>query len=208
MEMHYPKNVHNRFLKKLIIYIFKDYSIKYINMRATPTDDYNYLLLHTDNEDLKQLYIKRAIEHNDKIINNPFPDAGFDLICPEKIPISPNTSDKVNLNVKCAMYKESSDDYAIYKHYISYYMYPRSSISKTTLRLANSTGIIDSGYRGNLCAVLDNISQHAPSGVDKYQRLLQICSPTLEPLFVKVIDDLSFFENTDRGDGGFGSTGR
>ena len=104
-------------------------------MSATPTNNYNYLILYTDNEDLKQLY------------------------------------------------------------------------RKTTLRLANSAGIIDSGYRGNLCGVFDN-NCDSISGVDKYQRLLQICSPTLEPLFVKVIDDLSFFENTDRGDGGFGSTGR
>ena len=91
---------------------------------------------------------------------------------------------------------------------VGYYLYPRSSTgTKTPLRLSNSVGIIDSGYRGNLCGVFDN-NCDSISGVDKYQRLLQICSPTLEPLFVKVIDDLSFFENTDRGDGGFGSTGR
>jgi|TARA_B110000879_G_C11155972_1_gene506899 dUTP pyrophosphatase len=175
-------------------------------MSATPTNDYNYLLLYTDNEDLKQIYIKRAMEHNNKIMNNSFPDAGFDLFCPEKISIEPRSSNKIDLQIKCAMYKESSDNHSIYKHYISYYMYPRSSISKTTLRLANSAGIIDSGYRGNLCGVFDN-NCDSISGVDKYQRLLQICSPTLEALFVKVIDDLSFFENTDRGEGGFGSTG-
>ena len=37
-------------------------------------------------------------------------------------------------------------------------MYPRSSIYKTPLRLANNTGIIDSGYRGNLMGAFDNIS--------------------------------------------------
>ena len=46
-------------------------------MSATPTNNYNYLILYTDNEDLKQLYRKKAIEHNDKIMNNPFPDARF-----------------------------------------------------------------------------------------------------------------------------------
>ena len=35
---------------------------------------------------------------------------------------------------------------------IGYYLYPRSSISKTPLILANSVGIIDSGYRGNIKA--------------------------------------------------------
>ena len=33
-------------------------------------------------------------------------------------------------------------------NYLSYYLYPRSSISKLNIRLANSVGIIDSGYRG------------------------------------------------------------
>ena len=39
-----------------------------------------------------------------------------------------------------------------------YYMYPRSSLSKTKLRLANSVGIIDSGYRGNLIGMFDLIN--------------------------------------------------
>ena len=34
----------------------------------------------------------------------------------------------------------------------SYYLYPRSSISKTPLRMSNSTGIIDAGYRGEIIA--------------------------------------------------------
>ena len=39
-----------------------------------------------------------------------------------------------------------------------YYLYPRSSTgSKTPLRLSNSIGVIDSGYRGNLIACFDNI---------------------------------------------------
>ena len=43
-----------------------------------------------------------------------------------------------------------------YLYYVSYYLYPRSSVStKTPLRLANSVGIIDSGYRGNIKAVFD-----------------------------------------------------
>ena len=85
-------------------------------------------------------------------------------------------------------------------------MYPRSSISKTPLRLANSVGIIDSGYRGNLCAAVDNI-QTDPFQVTIHQRLFQICSPSLTPLIVKVIDDIDYFEETSRGHGGFGSTG-
>ena len=36
-----------------------------------------------------------------------------------------------------------------------FYLHPRSSISKTKLRLANSTGIIDAGYRGHIMAMFD-----------------------------------------------------
>ena len=45
------------------------------------------------------------------------------------------------------------------------------------------------------------------STLEKHQRYFQICSPTLDPLIVKLIDDESVFENTLRGIGGFGSTG-
>ena len=44
--------------------------------------------------------------------------------------------------------------------YHGYYLYPRSSIVKTGLRLANSVGIIDAGYRGEIIAVVDNIDKN------------------------------------------------
>ena len=45
------------------------------------------------------------------------------------------------------------------EHYVGYYLYSRSSTgSKTPLRLSNSVGIIDSGYRGNIKACFDNIN--------------------------------------------------
>ena len=40
---------------------------------------------------------------------------------------------------------------------VSYYLYPRSSIIKTPLRMSNSVGIIDAGYRGNIIGCVDNI---------------------------------------------------
>jgi len=82
-------------------------------------------------------------------------------------------------------------------------LYPRSSISKTPLRLANSIGIIDSGYRGNIMAAVDNISDE-PYQVQKGQRLFQICGRYLEPIELQLVEELS---DTERGNGGFGSTG-
>ena len=170
--------------------------------------DFNYLLVYVDGDnELKELYREKIEDHNNKVQNNPFPDAGFDLFCPEKFEIYHNKRNMIDLQVKCAMYKKIVVDGNSTKRYISYYMYPRSSISKTFIRLANSTGIIDSGYRGNLCAAVDNIKDNEVATAEKHQRYFQICSPTLDPLIVKLVDDISDFETTIRGSGGFGSTG-
>jgi dUTP pyrophosphatase len=88
-----------------------------------------------------------------------------------------------------------------------FYMDPRSSISKTSYRLANSRGIIDSGYRGNLIGIFDKVSN--PTPIEKYDRLLQICAPGLVPIFVEIVNSLEELgEETERGTGGIGSSGR
>ena len=88
-------------------------------------------------------------------------------------------------------------------------MYPRSSLSKTPLRLANSVGIIDSGYRGNLIGMFDCIRGESPYKVPQYSKLVQICSPGLKPIFVTIVDTVEELGlDTIRGEGGFGSTGK
>jgi hypothetical protein len=87
-----------------------------------------------------------------------------------------------------------------------FYLYPRSSISKTCLRMANSTGIIDSGYRGNLIAMMDVVYEEEYF-VNAYDKLVQICAPGLVPVVVNVVDtEEELGEKTARGEGGFGST--
>jgi dUTP pyrophosphatase len=88
-----------------------------------------------------------------------------------------------------------------------YYVYPRSSISKTPLMLANHVGIIDSGYRGNLIAAIRKLPSDSPEYVvEKHTRLFQICHPTLCPVFVVLVPE-SELNSSERGAGGFGSTG-
>ena len=89
---------------------------------------------------------------------------------------------------------------------VGYFLYPRSSTgTKTPLRLANSIGIIDAGYRGNYIAAFDNIREPVFT-VERLQRLVQICPPNLTyPMRVELVEEL---EETDRGAGGFGSTGK
>ena len=80
--------------------------------------------------------------------------------------------------------------------------------SKTPLRLSNSVGIIDSGYRGDIGGLFDNIS-NKDYKIKINDRLLQICGPNIMyPIYPVIVDDISELGVTERGDGGFGSTGR
>lgn len=82
-------------------------------------------------------------------------------------------------------------------------LFPRSSIVKTLLTLANSVGVIDSGYRGEIKVVFD--PGHRPKKNyevgDRIAQLIIMPFPRVEP--VEAFD----LSDTDRGSGGFGSTG-
>ena len=81
---------------------------------------------------------------------------------------------------------------------------PRSSVSKTSMALANSVGVIDSGYRGEIMFKYrrtDAWNTIYRVG-DRVGQLMIIPYPKVE--FIEV-DELS---STDRGSGGFGSTGQ
>lgn len=86
-----------------------------------------------------------------------------------------------------------------------YWLLPRSSIFKTGLMMANSMGVIDKGYRGELKAPVYNITSHDVH-VAHGTRLFQIVAPEMAPIIIQVTDRLPY-ENTERGAGGFGSTG-
>ena len=123
-------------------------------------------------------------------------DAGMDLYCPHQLIIEPNETLLIKMGIACEM----TDEYLP----VSFMLAPRSSISKTPLRMSNSIGIIDSGYRGEIMACVDNISNEDYM-ITPGQRLFQIVHPTLYPFNVDVVEELS---ETERGDGGFGSTGK
>ena len=159
-----------------------------------------YYVLFVDAKD----YESRVIQHNAKQ-SDPYADSGFDLACPSTLSVDAGTL-FVDFKVKAAMYKSESpidlNNLEMEKYTPSaYYLYPRSSISKTPFRLANSVGIIDRGYRGNIGAYFDCKAGQIEAG----QRLVQLCSPTLDPFHVVLTDSLTF---TQRGENGFGSTGK
>ncbi len=157
-------------------------------------------------------------------IGNQYFNAGFDLFCPYEILIGHKKVEKINHYVICSMRRfecgswlnEGGEggliDIKNSSYPVSYYMYPRSStVTKTPLRLANSVGIIDSGYRGNIIAAFDKVGNDTDIiyGVETYQRLVQLCPPDIShPMYVRLVDDIKLLGETTRGDGGFGSTGR
>jgi len=140
--------------------------------------------------ELHTYYQDKVNQHNFSL-NDPHPNSGFDLASP--VSVQSSETFKLDFKVKGAMYDNNKP--------IAYYLYARSSISKTGFRLANSVGIIDSGYRGNLAAYFDVIKNDM---VEVHQRLVQICAPDLSPFKVELVDSL---DATERGEGGFGSTG-
>ena len=83
-------------------------------------------------------------------------------------------------------------------------IFPRSSIgAKTPLRLSNSVGIIDAGYRGELGVLYDNTSDEAVT-INQGDRIAQLMVMPSYRFMPVVVDSL---EESDRGEGGFGSTG-
>ena len=119
-------------------------------------------------------------------------DAGLDLYVLEDIQFDPGETKAIKLGISC----ESEDGKA-------YYLFPRSSISKTPLRMANSIGLIDGGYRGEIMAMCDNIKSEAYTA-EKGQRLFQLVATDSSPIHFELVEEL---EMTTRGTGGFGSTG-
>ena len=152
-----------------------------------------------NNKQLHSAYKEHIASHNKKA-KSQYHDAGFDILMPKEVKFCCQSfGTKVPLGIKCAAFKNDVP--------VSFYTYPRSSMgSKTKLRLSNGTGIIDSGYRGELIGVFDNFADNTYE-TTKHQRLLQICTGDLQPFLIEIVENENLLGFTERGEGGFGSTG-
>ncbi len=120
-------------------------------------------------------------------------DAGLDLFVINEQTIDPGETTLIHLEIACETLEGRP-----------YLLMPRSSIAKTPLRLCNSIGLIDGGYRGEIMAVVDNIKDEAYT-VEPGQRLFQLVAMDGSPIHFELVEALS---ETTRGAGGFGSTGK
>ena len=133
-------------------------------------------------------------------------DAGMDLVATE---IIKDTPEQITYGTGLAM--EIRDGFVGL-------VFPRSSIRKTGLQLSNSVGVIDSGYRGEIQATFNKIfggegmydemkvKEIQPNDYYKVgDRIAQIIILPYPQIEFEEVKELS---NSERGEGGFGSTGK
>ena len=175
-------------------------------------------------DNIKEEYRKTIVEHN-KVIDlykkdkKVCFDAGFDLFVPSQCRAKAHMIHKLDHMIQCSMDLVSTNNQYINSiDPVGYFLYPRSSMAtRTPLLLANSAGIIDSGYRGNIIGVVHCGRAHNHHGLNAIQdfnilsgqRLMQICPPNLSyPLEVVEVDNEDKLgSGCKRGKNGFGSTG-
>ena len=81
-------------------------------------------------------------------------------------------------------------------------VFPRSSIRKTDLLLTNAVGVIDSGYRGEIQATFAQLGMERYNVGDRGAQIIILPHPSIE------FEEVEELTNTERGEGGFGSTGK
>ena len=121
--------------------------------------------------------------------------AGADLYACEDAPVTIEAGQTVLVHTGIAM--------AIPQGYVGL-IYARSGLAtKRGLAPANKVGVIDSDYRGEIMVALHNHGSTAQT-VESGERVAQIVFTPYSAASFQVCDDL---DDTDRGSGGFGSTG-
>ena len=124
-------------------------------------------------------------------------DAGADIYAPETVVIPANVRGfKVETGLCCAI----PDGWEIQ-------IRPRSGMSmKTPLRISNQIGTIDSSYMGEWCILFDNFSDNSYT-INAGDRIAQAVLKPSYSFLGKIVDNVHSIKNTERDNGGFGSSG-
>jgi len=89
------------------------------------------------------------------------------------------------------------------------FIQPRSGLAlKHGVTCLNTPGLIDSGYRGELKVLLINTDPVDPFEVRRGERIAQLVVQRVEHVVLEPVDDFEHLGDSERGDGGFGHTGR
>jgi dUTP pyrophosphatase len=123
-------------------------------------------------------------------------DAGIDLSVIEFIALAPFGDDKSKKLLKTGIsVKIPEGHFGL--------IVPRSSMAKKGIMLANTCGIIDSGYTGELMLYVQNMTAKV-NYIEEGDRVAQMIVVPFTSVVLTSVDKLP---ETDRGTGGFGSTG-
>jgi dUTPase len=152
------------------------------------------LYIYTENVMLRTMLVNM-------VNNRRSTDSGFDI---------PMLGEVVNQNKVLHTFDLGIKVAATYKNEtVPSLLVPRSSISSTPFRMANSIGVIDMGYRGEVKAKVDVLDVINNFVVTRESRLFQICQGNFMPWdSVVIVDNENDLPKApdNRGEGGFGST--
>jgi dUTP pyrophosphatase len=122
-------------------------------------------------------------------------DAGLDLLAAEDATLQPGERAAVPTGIAIAL----PDGYAAF-------VQARSGRAlKEGLGVANGPGLIDSGYRGEIKVIVVNLDPNSPIDIKRGEKIAQLVIQKVESAEIQVVESLP---DSERGGGGFGSTGR
>jgi dUTP pyrophosphatase len=122
-------------------------------------------------------------------------DAGYDLHAAEAVTIDPGERASVGTGIAVAIPDGQAG-----------LVIPRSGLAaRHGISFVNAPGLIDSGYRGELCVLLLNTDRSQPFTVEPGDRIAQLVLVRVE---TEELEEVAELDETARGVGGFGSTGR
>jgi len=143
------------------------------------------------NDDIPSIQFKKLSDNAQMPYKAHLTDAGFDLFSAETIEIGPRTNDLVHLGIAMAI---PAGYCAVIKD--------RSGLAVKN-RIYTRAGVIDSDYRGEVCAVIENGSD-TPFVVTIGMKIAQML---ILPVPIFVMEKVETLDETVRGESGFGSTG-
>jgi dUTP pyrophosphatase len=122
-------------------------------------------------------------------------DAGYDLHAAEAVTIDPGERASVGTGIAVAIPDGQAG-----------LVIPRSGLAaRHGISVVNAPGLIDSGYRGELRVLLLNTDRSEPFTVEPGDRIAQLVLVRVE---TEELEEVAELDETARGVGGFGSTGR
>lgn len=121
-------------------------------------------------------------------------DAGLDLRANEDVTLAPHERRLISTGLAVAIPEGFAG-----------FVQPRSGLAlKQGLSMANTPGLVDSHYRGELKVCAVNLDDERPISIERGERIAQLVIQRVPTVRLVEVDEL---DETDRGAGGFGSSG-